>query len=197
MTNQITLHKDGPRTTAKPPSGLHLQMKHCISEGLEKGDEAQLLLSTAKMTYTSLSEDLSKLKYAQEETNEEVVKRVYAHLFSKVLNLHQRYVIFCLVNKLVRNKEHMCRVWDRGDGWMDDNNSDVTGECAGVEQMVAHLYQTCGRVSEAWSWLLAFITTVLWLSPASVSEENLLRITFDVSHYFEVKWLSIEQIGYL
>ena len=48
-----------------------------------------------------------------------------------------------------------------------------------------HLYQTCGRVSEAWNWLLAFITTVLGLPPASVSEDDLLRMTFEVSHYFD------------
>ena len=30
---------------------------------------------------------------------------------------------------------------------MCDYNPDVTGEFAGVEQSVAHLYQTCGRVS--------------------------------------------------
>ena len=46
-------------------------------------------------------------------------------------------------------------------------------------------------MSEAWNWLLAFITTVLGLPPATVSEEELLRMTFDVSHYFEkeVTWL--------
>ena len=75
------------------------------------------------------------------------------------------------VNRLVRNKE-LCA----GDP-MCDHNPDVTGECAGVEQ-------TCGRVSEAWSWLSAFITTVLGPPPASVSDEDLLRMTFDVSHYF-------------
>ena len=63
------------------------------------------------------------------------------------------------VNRLVRNKE-LCA----GDP-MCDHNPDVTGECAGVEQTVAHLYQTCGRVSEAWSWLSAFITTVLGPPP--------------------------------
>ena len=46
-------------------------------------------------------------------------------------------------------------------------------------------------MSEAWNWLLAFITTVLGLPPASVSEEDLLRMSYDVSHYFEkeVTWL--------
>ena len=74
---------------------------------------------------------------------------------------------------------------------MCDHNPDETGECAGVEETVAHLYQTCGRVSEAWNWLLAYITTVLGLPPAAVSEEELLKMTYDVSHYFEkeVTWL--------
>ena len=38
---------------------------------------------------------------------------------------------------------------------------------------------------------MAFITTVLGLPPAAVSEEELLKMTFDVSHYFEkeVTWL--------
>ena len=38
---------------------------------------------------------------------------------------------------------------------------------------------------------MANITTVLGLPPASVSEEELLKMTFDVSHYFEkeVTWL--------
>ena len=69
----------------------------------------------------------------------------------------------------------------------------------GVEEMVAHLYQTCGRVSEAWNWLLAFITTVLGLPPASISEEELLRMTFDVSHYFEkeVTWLLVNYYEYI
>ena len=189
LANQITLCENGPRAT-QAPSGLHLQMKHRISEGLERGDEAQFLSSTAKMMYKSLSEDLPQPRLAQEATDEEEVKRVFGRLSSKVLNVHQRNAIFCLVNNLVRNKEHMSRVWDRGDA-MCDHNPDVTGECAGVEQTVAHLYQTCGRVSEAWSWLLAFITTVLGLPPASVSEEDMLRMTFDVSHYFEkeVTWL--------
>lgn len=189
LANQITLHEEGPKT-AQPPSGLHLQMKHCITEQLEKGDEEQILSSTAKMIYSNLSEDLPTPRFAQEETDEEVVKRVFGRLSSKVLNVHQRHAIFCLVNKLVRNKEHMSRVWNRGDP-MCDHDPDETGECAGVEQTVTHLYQTCGRVSEAWNWLLAFITTVLGLPPASVSEEELLSMTYDVSHYFEkeVTWL--------
>ena len=84
----------------------------------------------------------------------------------------------------------MCRVWGRGDP-MCDHDPDETGECAGVEETVAHLYQTCGRVSEAWNWLLANITTGLGLPPASVSEEEMLKMTFEVSHYFEkeVTWL--------
>ena len=44
---------------------------------------------------------------------------------------------FCLVNRLLRNKEYMCRVWDRGDA-MCAHNPDETGECAGVEQTVVH-----------------------------------------------------------
>ena len=190
MANQITLHDEGPKT-AQPPSGLHLQMKHCIAEQLEKGDEAQILNSTAKMIYSNLSEDLSMPRFAQEETDEEVVKRVFGRLSSKVLNVHQRHAIFCLVNKLVRNKEHMSRVWDRGNA-MCDHDPDETGECAGMEQTVAHLYQTCGRVSEAWSWLLSYITAgVLGVPPGSVTEDELLNMTFEVSHYFEkeVTWL--------
>ena len=189
MANKVTLHQDGPRT-AQPASGLHLQMKYCISEGLDRGDEAQFLVSTAKMTYSSLSEDLSMPRLSQEATDEEEVKRVFARLSSKILNVYQRHAIFCLVNNLVRNKEYMCRVWGRGDP-MCDHDPDETGECAGVEETVAHLYQTCGRVSEAWNWLLANITTGLGLPPASVSEEEMLKMTFEVSHYFEkeVTWL--------
>ena len=129
-------------------------------------------------------------RLSQEATDEEEVKRVFARLSSKVLNVYQRHAIFCLVNNLVRNKEYMCRVWGRGDP-MCDHDPDETGECAGVEETVAHLYQTCGRVSEAWNWLLANITTGLGLPPASVSEEELLKMTFEVSHYFEkeVTWL--------
>ena len=41
MANQITLHEDGPRAT-QLPSGLHLQMKHCIVERLEREDGVQL-----------------------------------------------------------------------------------------------------------------------------------------------------------
>ena len=190
LSNQITLHKEGPRT-AQAPSGLHLQMKHCISEGLEKGYEAQLLASTAKITYTSLAEDLSKPRFAQEETDDEVVKQVFACLSSKVLNVHQRHTIFCLVNKLVRNKEYMSRVWNRGDP-MCDHNPDATGECAGIEQTVKHLYQTCGRVSEAWRWLSSFITaTVLGVPPGTITEEDLLKMTYEVSHYFEKEVTSL------
>ena len=75
---------------------------------------------------------------------------------------------------------------------MCDHDPDETGECAGVEQTVAHLYQTCGRVSDAWSWLFNYITAgVLGVPPGSVTEEELLTMTFDVSHYFEkeVTWL--------
>ena len=190
MANQITLHEDGPRAT-QLPSGLHLQMKHCIVERLERGYEAQLLSSTSKMIYQSLSEDLPPPRLAQEAPDEEEVKRVFRRLSSKVLNVHHRHAIFCLVNKLVKNKEHMSRVWDRGDA-MCDHDPDETGECAGVEQTVAHLYQTCGRVSDAWSWLLSYITAgVLGVPPGSVTEEELLTMTFDVSHYFEkeVTWL--------
>ena len=190
MGNRVTLHESGPRT-AQPPSGLHLQMKHCISEGLEKGDEAQFLTSTAKMIYSSLCEDLSMPRFAQEGTDEEEVKRVFARLSSKVLNIHQRHAIFCLVNRLVRNKEYMCRVWDRGDPTCD-HDPDTTGECAGVDQTVAHLYQNCGRVSEAWNWLFSFITAgVLGVPPGSIAEDELLKMTFDISHYFEkeVTWL--------
>ena len=190
MANQITLHEDGPRAT-QLPSGLHLQMKHCIVEGLERGDEAKLLSSTSKMIYQSLSEDLPPPRLAQEAPDEEEVKRVFGRLSSKVLNVHHRHAIFCLVNKLVKNKEHMSRVWDRGDA-MCDHDPDETGECAGVEQTVAHLYQTCGRVSDAWSWLFNYITAgVLGVPPGSVTEEELLTMTFDVSHYFEkeVTWL--------
>ena len=69
---------------------------------------------------------------------------------------------------------------------MCDHDPDETGECAGVEQTVAHLYQTCGRVSETGSWLLNYITEgVLGVPPGSVTEEELLTMTFDVSHYFE------------
>ena len=116
---------------------------------------------------------------------------MFERLSSKVLNVHQRHAIFCLVNKLVRNKEYMSRVWDIGDA-MCDHDPDETGECAGVEQTVAHLYQACGRVSEAWNWLLSFITAgVLGVPPGSVTEEELLNMTFEVSHYFEkeVTWL--------
>ena len=115
---QITLHEDGPRAT-QLPSGLHLQMKHCIVEGLERGDEAKLLSSTSKMIYQSLSEDLPPPRLAQEAPDEEEVKRVFGRLSSKVLNVHHRHAIFCLVNKLVKNKEHMSRVWDRGDAMCD------------------------------------------------------------------------------
>ena len=166
-------------------------MKHCITEGLERGDVAQLLTSTAKITYSSLSEDLQKPRLAQEVTDEEEVKRVFSRISSKVLNIHQRHAIFCLVNRLVRNKEYMCRVWGREDP-MCDHNPDESGECAGVEETVEHLYQTCGRVSEAWSWLLNYITAgVLGVPPGSVTEGELLRMTYDVSHYFEkeVTWL--------
>ena len=54
-----------------------------------------------------------------------------------VLYAHQRHAIFCLVNSLVRNKEHMCRVWNRGDS-MCDHDPDETGECSGVEQRLSH-----------------------------------------------------------
>ena len=169
----------------------YFQMKHCIVERLERGDEAQLLSSTSKMIYKSLSEDLPPPRLAQEALDEEEVKRVFGRLSSKVLNVHQRHAIFCLVNKLVRNREYMSRVWNRGDP-MCDHDPDETGECAGVEQTVAHLYQTCGRVSDAWSWLLNFIAAgVLGVPPGSVTEEELLKMTFEVSHYFEkeVTWL--------
>ena len=75
---------------------------------------------------------------------------------------------------------------------MCDHNPDETGECAGVEQTVVHLYKTCGRVSEAWSWLFGFIMAgVLGKPPGSVTEEELLKMTFEASHYFEkeVTWL--------
>ena len=189
MADQITLHEEGPKT-AQPPSGLHLQMRHCISEELARGDEEQMLSSTAKMIYSSLTEDLSMPRLVQETTDEEELKRVLSRLSSKVLNIHQRHAVFCLVNRLVRNNEYMCRVWGREDP-MCDHDPDETGKCAGVEQTVVHLYQSCGRVSEAWDWLFALITTGLGLPPASVSEDGLLRMNFDVSHYFEkeVTWL--------
>ena len=107
------------------------------------------------------------------------------------MNVHQRHAIFCLVNRLVKNKEYMCRVWGREDP-MCDHDPDETGECAGVEQTVAHLYQSCGRVSEAWSWLSSFITAgALGVPPGSITEGELLKMTFEVSHYFEkeVTWL--------
>ena len=142
------------------------------------------------MIYSSLSEDLSMPRLVQEATDEEEVKRVLSRLSSKVLNIHQRHAIFCLVNRLVRNNEYTYRVWGREDP-MCDHDPDETGKCAGVEQTMKHLYQDCGRVFEAWDWLYAFITTVLGLPPASVSDDELLRMNFDVSHYFEkeVTWL--------
>ena len=115
---------------------------------LARGDEEQMLSSTAKMIYSSLTEDLSMPKLVQEATDEEEVKRVLSRLSSKVLNIHQRHAVFCLVNRLVRNNEYMCRVWGREDP-MCDHDPDETGKCAGVEQTMAHLYQSCGRVCEA------------------------------------------------
>ena len=112
MANQITLHEEGPKT-AQPPSGLHLQMRHCISERLAKGDEEKMLSSTAKSIYSSLSEDLSTPRLAQEATDEGETKRVLSRLSSKILNIHQRHAVFCLVNRLVRNNEYMYRVWGR------------------------------------------------------------------------------------
>ena len=56
---------------------------------------------------------------------------------------------FCLVNRLVRNKEYMCRVWDRGDA-MCDHNPDETGECAGVEQTVVHRKHGAGYWASSW-----------------------------------------------
>ena len=80
MANQITLHEEGPKT-AQPPSGLHLQMRHCITEGLARGDEEQMLSSTSKMIYSSLSENLSTPRLVQEATDEEEVKRVLSGVF--------------------------------------------------------------------------------------------------------------------
>ena len=61
---------------------------------------------------------------------------------------------------------------------MCDHDPDETGECAGAE----HLYQACGRVPEAWSWLLSFITAgVLGVPPGLVTEEELLKMTLEVS----------------
>ena len=93
----------------------------------------------------------------------------------------------------------MSRVWNIGDP-MCDHDPDLTGECAGVEQTVAHLYQTCGRVSEAWGWLLSFITAgVLGVPPGSITEGELLKMTYKVSHYFEkeVTWLMASYFEYI
>ena len=82
-------------------------------------------------------------------------------------------------------------MWGRDESTCD-HNPDQTGECAGVDQTLSHLYQTYGRVSEAWSWLFSFITAgVLGVPPGSITEEELLKMTFEVSHYFEkeVTWL--------
>ena len=197
LANQITLHEDGPRTR-QPPKGLHLYMKHVIAEGLEKGDEANLLSSTAKMIYTSLSDDLPKPRFAQDETEEEVVKKISARLSAKFLNVHQRHAIFCLVNRLVRNKEYISRVWEKGDPTCD-HNPDPTGECAGFEQTVQHLYQTCGRVSEAWGWLSMFITGgALGVPPATITERDLIELKYEATHFEkEITWLFSAYLVYV
>ena len=189
MGNQITLHQDGP-TTRHPPKGLHLQMKHCISEWLQDGDEAQMLASPAKTIYSRLAEDLQKPRLVQEVTDPETLRQILARLSSKVLNVHQRHAIFCLINKLVRNREHISRVWNVGDP-VCDHDPDLTGECAGVEQTVPHLYQTCGRVSQAWGWLFNFISADLGVPPASITEEELLKMTYKVPLHLEkeLTWL--------
>ena len=126
MANLITLH-EGPKT-AHSPSGLHLQMKHCIFEGLGRGggDEEQFLISTAKINYKSLSEDLPLPRLAQEATDEEEeeeVKRVLTRLSSKVLNAHQRHrgeyisknFYFCTTPKNGPAQESSC-------AWYPDGN---------------------------------------------------------------------------
>ena len=59
--------------------------------------------------------------------------------------------------------------WGRSD-YVGDYSPDLEGWCAGEPQSVSHLYQTCTRVEGAWSWLYAFITSML--PPATLEESE-------------------------
>ena len=62
--------------------------------------------------------------------------------------------------------------WGRGD-LTCDHSPDPEGLCAGEPQSIAHLFQRCARVAEGWSWLTAYLATIL--PPGSVTEEQCKR----------------------
>ena len=67
-----------------------------------------------------------------------------------------------------------------------------------MDQTIAHLLQTCGRVAEAWSWLRRYIFCHL-LPPESVSDQQFLGLTFPKAgnRENEVVWMVGSYVEYV
>ena len=188
--------RDRPRALTQPPSQHRYMLTKLVSASQGK-TENELKGMMTKELYTMLCQDLPEPRLVTRSPELDVRGLVWPRLATTILGVEARFNMFCIVNEILRNREYMFRVWGTGDPSCD-RDPDPTGECAGVDQTIPHLLQTCGRVAGAWSWLRRFLFLHL-LPPESVSDEELLGLKYPKAgnRDDEVTWLVGSYVEYV
>jgi hypothetical protein len=154
----------------------------------EEKTEQEIKDLPAKELYAMLCEDLQAPRLVTRSPGVDVAGLVWPRLTTTTLGVEARFTMFAIVNEVLRNREHMHRVWGVRDPTCD-RDPDPTGECAGVSQTILHLLQTCGRVAEAWQWLHNFLFSHL-LPPNSARDADFLGLSYEkAEREDEVTWL--------
>ena len=175
---------------------MHSVLRDLLEERVAGSSEEELLQQSPKILYSILAETLPKPRLVA-RCSEAEVKRVFSRMASAGLPVSARHTLFCLVNEITRNNEHMYRVWGRGEPTCQ-HNPDITGECAGENETLTHIFQTCGRVSQAWNWLLSTVLLSL-MPPGSATEAELLNLRYETPRQaeHEVIWILGQYYNYV
>ena len=164
---------DGPRALTGPP-WLYRHMRDLLLKAVGGNTERRLLGMTAKELYAMLAIDLPVPRL--EQRSPATVELVWPRLATPTLGVQARHTMFCLVNKIFRNKEAMFREWGRGDPTCDFE-PDIDDQCSGIDSTPEHIFTRCGRTAEAWEWVRNYIFSTI-LPPHSATDQQFLSLTY-------------------
>lgn len=164
---------EGPKFLRRPPKPLYHLLK-LLEEARTERSEKDLLSESAKSLYVSLCGDLPKPRL-ERRNQDQNMEMVWARLASPVLGVTSRHQLFLIANGLLRNGEDLFLKWGVGE-LVCNHSPDTEGVCAGQPESPVHLLQRCARVEAAWSWLFAFLNTLI--PPGLLLEEQCLTIFY-------------------
>ena len=180
------VHQDEVVTGLQHQFPLHKAMLELLEEGLTRAeyDPGKLEVVTTKAIYKGRFEDVSQPPKIEEKFPAvDFQAIVYPRLAYRILTAEAKDVLFCLVHRLIYNRNRMFLQGRAQDPYCP------LPECQGQVQDLEHLFCSCILVAEAWDWLRSRLLEILPAGAQNTNEEFIF-LQFPISSMDqECAWL--------